>query len=730
MIMDSFQKKTGADQAYEAERGRSPAAAYRQPEGLRRVRKPQSSPDRCARGPGALRVARFQGGRSLWTTWVGFCQGFLRSLGLRLVPFLLFLTPPLFGQVVIFSEDFEGAFPAGGGWIVGDADPIATTAYWDTVDSTFGGEGVHSGSRKAYCAGFGFAGTTDSPMYQNDMIAFMNRSLNLGGYSGASMSFWFKIPSTEEGVDRAQLLVDGETVWSMNTAVTAWTRAAINLDRFVGGVRTLQFQFVSDATQTNEGWYVDDVLVTGTLGIGPSNDAFTNAFSISGTTGVTNGTSLGATKEAGEPNHAGNAGGKSVWYRWTPASSGTVTFDTLGSSFDTLLAVYTGSSVASLSPVASNDDISPGVTPQSRVVFSATAGTAYRIAVDGYAGASGSVVLNWTQSLGPPANDSFGNAFTLSGSSGTTNGSTLDATKQSGEPNHAFNAGGHSVWYRWTAPASGAVTFNTLGSAFDTLLGVYTGNSLGSLTVVATNDDLSVNFAQSQVSFAAVSGTTYRIAVDGYDGAAGSLVLNWAQGIPANDLFANAFTLTGMTGSTNANNFNAAKEVGEPDHASESGGPSVWYRWTAPVSGPVAFNTEGSLLDTLLAVYTGSQVGNLSVVASNHYSATSLKSRLDFSAVAGTSYYIAIDGFDGAEWTFNLSWHAQTPPRFTAITPQAGGAVQLTLTGAGGDRYAIQTSSDFLNWTQLSEATNLTGTVLVIDPAPADLQFYRALLEP
>ncbi len=635
-----------------------------------------------------------------------------------------------FSQVTIFSENFEGTFPDSGGWTAGDDDPFGPAAYWNTVDATFGGEGAHGGSRKAYCSGIGFGGTLANPTYQSDMAAYMSRPINLGGLSTASLTFWFKLPSLEECCERPRVLIDNTQVWTTSQAVSAWTQVTVSLNGFVGGLRTLRFEFVSDASVVFEGWYVDDVLVTGTLGMGPPNDSFNNAFTISGAAGSTNGTSTGATKEAGEPSHAGNSGGKSVWYRWTPAVNGTAVIETTGSAFDTLLAVYTGASVAGLTSIVSNNDIS-GSNPRSRVTFSVIAGTTYRIAVDGLNGDSGSVVLNWNEVTGPPLNDSFSSALALAGSSGSTNGTNINATKQSGEPNHAGNTGGSSIWYRWTPAIGGQVTFNTLGSTFDTLLAVYTGSSLGSLSVVATNDDISLNYLQSQVTFSALAGTTYRIAVDGYNGDIGMLTLNWAQGSPANDAFANAAMLSGPFGTTNGNNFNASKEQGEPDHAEETGGHSVWYKWTAPANGPIVFDTSGSALDTLLAVYTGSQLNNLSLVAANHYGGTILESRLDFSATAGTVYRIAVDGFDGAQWVFRLNWHSQTQPRFVSIARAPGGAL-LTLTGAAGDRYEIQTSSDLANWAPLFNLTNATGTVQFTDPSANNLshRFYRALLLP
>ena len=56
---------------------------------------------------------------------------------------------------------------------------------------------------------------------------------------------------------------------------------------------------------------------------------------------------------------------------------------------------------------AENDEIIPEINSQSRVTFSVIAGTTYRIAVDGYYGAAGSVVLNWANVSGPPVNDKY-----------------------------------------------------------------------------------------------------------------------------------------------------------------------------------------------------------------------------------------------------------------------------------------------------------------------------------
>lgn len=391
-----------------------------------------------------------------------------------------------------------------------------------------------------------------------------------------------------------------------------------------------------------------------------SNDLFANAQALSSSNGSVSGSNVGFTKETGEPNHAGNAGGRSGWYRWTAPASGPVSFDTIGSNFDTLLAAYTGSSVSSLTQVAANDDINySGGNYQSRISFTATSGTVYRIAVDGYGAASGSIELNWSQTgSSSPPHDNLANAWVITGSSSLDSASNVGATKETGEPNHAGNAGGVSVWYKWTAPTSGNVTFSTEGSGFNTLLAIYTGNNYTDLVPRYSNDDIGAGNVQSAVTFEATIGVAYLIAVDGFNGAAGNLVLQWnLTGIgPANDHFAAAALVQGSAGTVYGATVGATKETGEPNHAGNAGGASVWYRWTAPSGNSVTVHTVGSTFDTLLAVYTGSSLTALTLVAQNNNDGASLQSRVTFTPVSGTTYRIAVDGNNGASGNLTLNW--------------------------------------------------------------------------
>lgn len=112
----------------------------------------------------------------------------------------------------------------------------------------------------------------------------------------------------------------------------------------------------------------------------PANDNFANAQVLSGTSTSASVNTTDATFEAGEPEHNREAPKQSVWYRWMAPASGVVSVDTLGSELDTIIAVYTGGSLAGLSPVVSGDD--EPYDNGTVVEFQASAGEEYQIAID------------------------------------------------------------------------------------------------------------------------------------------------------------------------------------------------------------------------------------------------------------------------------------------------------------------------------------------------------------
>jgi len=255
----------------------------------------------------------------------------------------------------------------------------------------------------------------------------------------------------------------------------------------------------------------------------PANDNLAAAEALSGTRVERSGTILEATYEPGEPDHAGRRRQGSVWYRWTAPRTGRVLLHACGSlGFGAALAVYKGADQATLEAVAASDG-GGCAGGGARVVFEAREGAAYSIAVDGVPGGP-RPSPNFDLDLRLPANDDFFDAEMLPSAGGRSEADNLDATREANEPEHAGNPGGASLWYRWQAPSDGIYRVGTCASDFNTLLGVYTGSSVGALTAVASNDNepkaCGPGELASNLVFQATAGTTYRIAVDGYNNGA------------------------------------------------------------------------------------------------------------------------------------------------------------------------------------------------------------------
>jgi hypothetical protein len=420
----------------------------------------------------------------------------------------------------------------------------------------------------------------------------------------------------------------------------------------------------------------------------PSNDKFGGSVTL-GAVGKAQTVTLGGSKQVGEPAHAGNAGGSSVWYSWTAPVGGSITFNTVGSDFDTLLGVYTGTAVDTLVGVVANDD---AIGTASKVTFTATAGFTYRIAIDGKNDARGTAVLRWA----PVASDTFASSQAIAGANVTTSLELGGTSLEIGEPAHAAGADG-SAWFSWTAPATGIVGINSTGSAGDTILAAYTGAAVGSLTLVQANDDW-LGGPAARLRFTATSGVTYRIALVTKDAVAGTAWLRLNEA-PVNNNFASATAFTGSQ--ETGHNFGSTAEVGEPNHAGLVSTRTVWWTWTAPIAGSVTFDTVGSDFDTILAVYTGGSVSTLTAVASNDDTAgIAPRSRVTFAAAAGTTYRIAVAGKANDMGDITLNMNAPGNDNMVNATAVAVGSLGIVGTTAGAS-------------TELFEPNVRTGTYSV-----------------
>jgi hypothetical protein len=238
---------------------------------------------------------------------------------------------------------------------------------------------------------------------------------------------------------------------------------------------------------------------TTVLGIRPAhpplNDNFTNRITISGLPVTVLGCNIDSIEEPGEPIHGYGDGGSSVWWSWTAPESGTITASSTATGWRTSTAVYTGTNLTDLVFVAGKG--------WGDVSFKAAAGTTYQIAIDGER--RGDITLN-IRRANPPTNDDFAHRISLSGGAVVGYSSNVDGTREPGEPSIAGHSGFSSVWWSWTAPFDDCfvVTADGTGSG---LVGVYTGNTLSYLNKIADQ-------AGARLTFHAIAGTTYQIAVD------------------------------------------------------------------------------------------------------------------------------------------------------------------------------------------------------------------------
>jgi len=144
-----------------------------------------------------------------------------------------------------------------------------------------------------------------------------------------------------------------------------------------------------------------------------------------------------------------------------------------------------------------------------------------------------------------------------------------------------------------------------------------------------------------------------------------------AAATPINDMFANGTYLTGLTGNTNGTTVLASKELDEPAISGNMGGQSLWWKWTAPQSGQLSLNTNGSKFDSLLAVYTGNQLTALKTIGVRDNTGNQ-QTDLVAQVTADTEYEFSLDVANGVASSFILNWDLNTNPQANLSTAISG----------------------------------------------------------
>ena len=379
----------------------------------------------------------------------------------------------------------------------------------------------------------------------------------------------------------------------------------------------------------------------------PDNDDFEKAAKIPTPGGIVLANSTYATLQLREPLHAGVPSvSATLWWNWSPAADGPVLLDTAGSSFDTVMAVYTGDALTSLQEVASVNNV--GIRKQGYLTFDGQAATTYRIVVGG------------------------------------ADASQTGTLRLRVEPNGVADTLAPIVAF--SSPVNGLITASNrvfvTGIAFDP----QPSSSGVAEVLVKINDD-----PVDKKALGTTNWSTSFLLQEGYNTIRASavdfarnqsfpvqLTVTYLPQEPSNDLFANAQALPGSSGSATGDNTIATKEFGEPNHANNEGGKSVWYKWTATSDGVLLLTTTNSAFDTLLAVYTGDRVTNLTEVISNDdaLNGGGKASKVSFGVLSNETYRIAVDGYAGSSGAVQLAYLFTPTQLFhVALSADSGGTV-------------------------------------------------------
>jgi hypothetical protein len=399
----------------------------------------------------------------------------------------------------------------------------------------------------------------------------------------------------------------------------------------------------------------------------PGNNNFTNSIKVPAAGAVYLSNNKRATLESGEPQHdADPTVGASLWWNWTPSVNTNVLLDAYGSAIDVVLAVYTGSALTTLQPVAATNSTGTGMS--AHLNFNAVANTTYQIAV---ASANSNSVGSLHFSLVP-------------GGKPDTNAPTVTITSPLngyGTTNALITVSGTAIDQQPNASGVSQVFISLNGQCLIVAAGTTNWSDTFGLTPGLNNISVSAEDFAGNISAPVGLQVVY-------------IVLN-----PPNDFFANATPLTNQSPAT-ANNAGATKELGEPNHAGNIGGKSVWWSFQPPSDGVLTLSTTNSTFDTLLGLYTGPDVAHLTTIAANddaYNGAPGGFSLINQAVKANQTNYIAVDGYDGAFGNIVLSY-SFVPASLCqlTVTNNAGGTVQAaTVNSLGGTEVMPGTSGYF-----------------------------------
>ncbi len=360
-----------------------------------------------------------------------------------------------------------------------------------------------------------------------------------------------------------------------------------------------------------------------------------------------------------------------VGYLFTAPAAGDYTFDTIGSGFDTVLAVYDAACMGNELGCSNNFPGAGGGA--SGLVVPLLQDQQVTVVVDGALDAQGLFDLSIGVLAGSCPDADLGNAVPQA-----TAGSTAPADNTLG--GSCGGAFGVDQTFTFTATAAGLYTFDTAGSDYDTVVYVRDGACDG-VELGCNNDGV------GQTSLLAVpleANQDVVVVLDG-QGAGGNYQL------AIDTLSCPGPALAGPLPLAQIGSTAGLPNVLLPPCSPSSTAPEATYTFTAPADGNYIFDTEGSAFDTVLYLYDGAQCGGTSPGCDDDGGVGVGASRLEHVMLTGETVTVVVDGYLANAGNFTLNVSTEQPPMCTVDEDLGMLAVPIADAGvtAGASEIAV-----------------------------------------
>ncbi|MDM8568830.1 hypothetical protein QUF50_04850 [Thiotrichales bacterium HSG1] len=305
-----------------------------------------------------------------------------------------------------------------------------------------------------------------------------------------------------------------------------------------------------------------------------------------------------------------------------------------------------------------------------------------------------------------PVNDNLDDAINISKLPYTNTQDTSDSTTEPSESYPTCSFSEASVWYQYNPTIDEKIVFDTYGSDYDTVLGIWTGEQ-HPLTRITCNDNGTEEDIQSQLSTELNAGTKYFIGINGFNKETGKLTFNAKSlGVSEsnNDDLTNAIEIKTLPYTSTQSVDTATIDSNETlSICATSSYNSVWYQYESTTKQSLILDTLNSNYNTVLSLWSGSKHPLRELACNDNVDDHHAYSKIKVTLEADKTYYINVSSRTELTATDVLVFNLNPTENIAKGSP--GMAIDKT----GSE---IETESYFLNQIITEETT---GNKIKID---------------